>query len=121
MTERNGTLAENRKEKQLPTVMREYNLSTILLEDLFELIHHDNHHQNKDNIIKLKNGNTERCSSICSIKTVFLAKASIKAILIRPWKELTRLYFLLRNPPFFFLFFFLFFFATIMSNQLKGK
>lgn len=120
MTERNGTLAENRKEKQLPTVMREYNLSTILLEDLFELIHHDNHHQNKDNIIKLKNGNTERCSSICSIKTVFLAKASIKAILIRPWKELTRLYFLLRNPPFFFLFFFSFLFCYNNEQSVEG-
>lgn len=39
-------------EKQLPTVMRENNLSMMFLEDLFKLIHNDNHHQNKDNVIK---------------------------------------------------------------------
>lgn len=51
VTERNGTLTENRKEKQLPTVMRENNLSMIFLKDLFELKHNDNYHQNKDNVI----------------------------------------------------------------------
>jgi len=76
VTERNGTLTENRKEKQLPTVMRENNLSMIYLEDLFELIHNDNHHQTKDNVIGLsKTQIVTGCSNICSNKTVFLTEA----------------------------------------------